>query len=185
MKTIYKAFITFNATSCMILIYLIKNKYWLCNYLNNKSILIYLFVLLLFTIICIKLRFVLKKSSIQGKIKEISIVTDGYVTVYLGYFFVALSVPDNDWVSFWSIFLLVYVFLFNSQTIYFNPLLLLFGYNFYEVYTEMGTRIYVISREQNVKGTIGLEFNNLRKINEFTYLDEEKANGLFIGKGKR
>lgn len=131
------------------------------------------------------MRFCLKKASIEKGIQQISISTDAYITTFLGYFFVALSIPAKDWITFCTIFAILNVFIYNSQTIYFNPLFYLFRYNFYEVHTELGTRVYVITQEKNIKGTNGLVFPKLRKINEFTYIDEEKKDGLFVSKSKR
>ena len=184
MKTVYRMFLTLNATSLMILVYLIKEEHWIyC--LGKWSIAIYSLGLLIYTRICLIMRVCLKKASIERGIQQISIATDGYITTFLGLFFVALSTPAKDGTTFWVVFIILNVFIYNSQTIFFNPLLCLFGYNFYEIHTDIGTRVYVITQEKNIKGTSGLEFPQLRKINEFTYLDEEKKNGLFISKGKR
>lgn len=131
------------------------------------------------------MRFCLKKASIEKGIQQISIATDTYTTIFLGYFFVALSISAKDWITFCTVFAILNVFIYNSQTIYFNPLFCMFRYNFYEIHTELGTRVYVITQEKNIKGTSGLVFPKLRKINEFTYIDEERKNGLFISKSKR
>ena len=184
MKTIYRILLTLNATSLMFLVYLIKEERWICCF-GKCSIAIYFIGLLIYTRICLAMCFCLKKASIEGGIEQISVATDGYTTTFLGLFFVSLSIPAKDSTTFWAIFLILNVFIYNSQTIYFNPLLCLFGYNFYEIHTNLGTRVYVITQEKNIKGTSGLKFPQLRRINEFTYLDEETKNGLFISKGKR
>lgn len=184
MKTIYKIFLTLNATSLMFLVYLIKGRCWIyC--LGSWSIIIYVLMLLIYTKLCIAMRFCLKKASIEKGIQQISIATDTYITTFLGYFFVALSIPAEDWITFYTVFAILNVFIYNSQTIYFNPLFCFFRYNFYEIHTELGTRVYVITQEKNIKGTSGLVLPKLRKINEFTYIDEERKNGLFISKSKR
>ena len=184
MKTLYKILLTLNSTSLMIFVYLIKERCWIFN-LGVYSIIIYASILLMFTWLCIALRRILKEASIENGIQEIAIKTDGHMSTFLAYFFVALSIPENDWITFWAVFAIVNIFIYNSQTIYFNPMFCLFGYNFYEVHTKAGTKVYVITREKNIKGTEGLTFPKLRKINEFTYIDKEGKNGLFIGKGKR
>ena len=184
MKTVYKIFLALNATLLMLLVYLIKDECWIFN-LGSWSIIIYAVILLIYTRVCIAMRFCLKKAGIEKDIEKVSILTDGHVTTFLGLFFVALSIPTKDYKTFCTVFLILNIFLYNSQTIYFNPLLCLFGYNFYEIYTKLGTRVYIITQEKNIKGTSELEFPQLRKINEFTYIDEEKKNGLFVGKGKR
>lgn len=99
MKTIYKMFMALNATSLMLFVYLIKSEYWIFN-LGNWSIFIYTLLLLIYTRFCIAMCPCLQKASIEKKIKNISISTDGYVTTFLGLFFVALSIPTNDWKTF-------------------------------------------------------------------------------------
>lgn len=173
MKKLYRVLISINATTLMFLMYLIKEKCWIAE-LGSCSIFIYSIILLLFTKVCLALRVILKKDSIQSEITEVSITTDGYMAVFLGYIFVALGISSGDWQTLMFVFLIVNIFTYNSQTIYFNPLFCLFGYNFYEIHTKMGTKLYVISRKKNIKGTRGLEFKQLRRINEFTYIDEEK-----------
>lgn len=183
MKAIYKLLLTLDATSLMILVYMIKCECWIPG-LGSWSIILYLLFLIVYTWLCILLSVVLKDDNIKTEIREITIVTNGYVTAYLGCFFVALSITEQKWLLFGIVFAMINVLIYNSQTIYFNPLLCLFGYNFYEVHTKKGTRVYVISKEKNIKGTSGLVFSKLKKLNEFTYIDKEKRNGLFIGKGK-
>ena len=184
MKTLYKILLTLNSTSFMLFVYLIKERCWVFH-LGMYAIIIYALILLMFTWLCIVLRRILKEASIEKGIQEIAIKTDGHMGTFLAYFFVALSIPADDWITFWTMFAIVNIFVYNSQTIYFNPMFCLFGYNFYEIHTQAGTKVYVITREKNIKGTEGLAFPKLRKINEFTYIDKEGTNGLFNSKGKR
>lgn len=181
MKSIYKILLTLNATSPMVFVYLVQGECWI-PYIGAYTIFVYIVAMLLFTKICIWLQWIPQESSIEAGISEISIATDGYMSVFMGYFFVALGIPKEDWRTFITVYIIINIFTWNSQTIYFNPLLYLWGYNFYELHTLKGTRVYVITKEKDIKGTEGLEFRALRKINEYTYMEEN--NGLFICKSK-
>ena len=70
-------------------------------------------------------RFILKKGSIEGDIVEVSLANDSYMTNYLGYFFVALSI-QKDWISFAVVYIVIFVFTYKSQSLFYNPLFLLF-----------------------------------------------------------
>ena len=85
---------------------------------------------MVFTALCIWSRFILKKGSIEGDIVEVSLANDSYMTNYLGYFFVALCI-QKDWISFAVVYIVIFVFTYKSQSLFYNPLFLLFGYNFY------------------------------------------------------
>jgi len=57
-----------------------------------------------------------------------------------------------------------------ERVFYFNPVWLLFGYRFYEARSEAGNTFTVISRRRNLKGAQA--FKNLRKINEYTFMEQ-------------
>ena len=173
MKTFYKIILTINATMLMPCLYLVKEKCWIPKW-GFWSIIVYIGGIILFMELCLAGSVILKKRSLENAPKEISVATDSYMAVYLGYFFVTFSLPSDDWITFFIVYLLVNVLIFNSQTIYFNPLFCLLGYNFYEVHTKSNTRVYIISKEKEIKSPSGVQFQNLRQINEFTYLDEGK-----------
>ena len=91
-----------------------------------------------------------------------------FIPTYLGYFFVALSVSDNITMLF--LYGIVFTFTFLSQTQYFNPLYLLFGYHYYHVLTEQGTRVFVIVRGKVIRNRVEMSFNKLKRVNDTTYL---------------
>ena len=107
------------------------------------------------------------------KVENIELGTESYMSVYLGYFFVAVGIPDDDIMLLLFVFIMLFLFIFFSQIQYFNPLFLLLGYKFYGITKANGISIFVISRKK-LNGISGLSFGNLRRINDFTYIDEEK-----------
>lgn len=97
-KVIYKILLTIDATIMFVFLYLVAHKIWI-PVLGKISIVMYMAAILVFTALCIWSRFILKKGSIEGDIVEVSLANDSYMTNYLGYFFVALSI-QKDWISF-------------------------------------------------------------------------------------
>lgn len=166
--------LTLNSTSLVLFVYAIKESLWIGK-MGPVSIAVYVLAIIGFTYVCILLRCILKKDSIEGDIQDISMANDNYLPSYLGYFFVALSIPDDNWIVFWTVFLIIYIFTYNSHTLYFNPLFLLFGYNFYYLSTKKKVKIFVISKQRDIRNAEEVSFMNLRKINEFTYIDMEEA----------
>lgn len=106
--------------------------------------------------------------TIEGGITSIEPANNTFLPSYLGYFFVGLSVPNLE--TFVFVFGILFVFTFVSQTLYFNPLFLLFGYHFYYVSTTGCTNIFIISK-YNIKNIDNLSFPNLKRVTDFTYID--------------
>ena len=64
----------------------------------------------------------------------------------------------------------LFVFTFLSQTLYFNPLFLIFRYHFYYLTTTNEIKIFVITR-RILKAPKETEFEKLKRINDFTFID--------------
>lgn len=171
-KIVYRCLLTLNATILLAFIYMIKCKVYLWK-IGENSIIIYIIAILLFTYVCLKGMKLLPNDSLEG-IQDISLANDTYMSSYLGYFFVALSISDGDWMTFGVVFVVVNIFTFFSQSLYFNPLFLLFGYNFYYVTSRNQIRIFIISRKKDIRKADEVSFNNLKRVNEFTFIDKER-----------
>lgn len=180
---VFRLFLTFNATSLIIVVYLIKSQITLNNislYIECMpdyiSYMIYFVVPILFTSLSLLMAYKLANDSIESQngksaIKEIEQANNAYLPSYLGYFFVALSVNHSETLIF--IFAILFLFTFLSQTLYFNPLFLIFGYHFYYLMTENNIKIFLITRKK-LKDPSKLEFPKLKRINDFTFIDKEK-----------
>ncbi|MDD3416273.1 MAG: hypothetical protein PHY47_20115 [Lachnospiraceae bacterium] len=171
-KIIYKLLLTTNSIGLLLIVYLVKEKKWITAF-NNYAILLYVLLLLLFTGICLLSKRLLSRDIIEGGIKNIEMANDGYLPSYLGYFFVALSIPKNDMQTLLFVFGVLFVFVFFSRTVYYNPLFLIFGYRFYYITKANDVKVFIIS-QQEICEVDGLTFKKLRRINNFTYIDEEK-----------
>ncbi|AWG23619.1 hypothetical protein FFWV33_10165 [Flavobacterium faecale] len=179
---LFRLFLTFNATSLIIVVYLVKSQILInhfCVYIFNLphfvSYAIYFAIPVLFTYLSLFLSTKLIDESIEiengiSAIKEIEQANNAYLPSYLGYFFVALSVPYCDTLIF--VFVILFLFTFLSQTLYFNPLFLIFGYHFYYLTTATNIKIFLISRKE-LKDPRKINLPKLKRINDFTFIDQE------------
>jgi hypothetical protein len=178
MNFLYRLLLTFNATSLILVIFLIKEKIvvnelhpWLYCLEDYISYLIFFTIPITTTFLSLKLiRFLGKDYIRKGSIAQIEQANNAFLPSYLGYFFVALGVPHCD--TLFYVFIILFVFTFLSQTLYFNPLFLVFGYHFYYLTTNKSIKVFVVTRKQ-LKNPIDLEFSELRRINNFTFIDIE------------
>lgn len=171
LNLLFRLLLTFNSLSIFGIVYFVKAHLWIPG-LSEYTLIIYILLPLVFSLLCLKLTDYLGRDSIE-KIDNIEIGAESYAAVYLGYFFVAAGIPDNDAVVFLFVFIMLFLFTFFSQVQYFNPMFLLLGYKFYGIIRADGVKIFIISRKK-FYGTEGVLFKSLRRINDFTYIDKEK-----------
>lgn len=194
MNFIYRLLLTFNATSLIIVVFLIKEKFvfsciWskFIHISNNEisvsilkilksfpdfiSYIVYILIPILFTFISLRVGKCLGNANIsKGTIIEIENANNAFLPSYSGYFFVALSISTFDTLVY--MFIILFVFTFLSQTLYFNPLFLIFGYHFYNISTSNKARLFIISKKEITK-VDDVEFPLLKRINNFTFIDYE------------
>lgn len=111
----------------------------------------------------------------KGTITFIEPANGIHLPVYLGYFFVALSINDFD--VFAYIFAILCLFSFLAETLYFNPLYLLFGYHFYYATSNKNIKVLIIT-QQNFKDPKLVQFKTIKRINNFTFMDIGEADEL-------
>jgi len=190
MNILFQLLLTFNATSLIWVVYFIKSHstidqiFWNIK-LNQASAIAasipnwmgYLFVIcipIIGTIISLKLARYLdsdelvKVDNAHPVIQEIELANNTFLPSYLGYFFVALSVPDFSTLI--AIYGILFLFTYYSQSLYFNPLFLLFGYQFYYLKRVNNIRIFAITK-QPFKDPSTIEFEDIKRINDYTFLD--------------
>jgi hypothetical protein len=103
--------------------------------------------------------------------QEFSLADNEFLPTYLGYFFVSLSVPDSTTMLY--LYGIVFVFTYLSQTQYFNPIFLLFGYHYYHILTEHGSRVFVIAKGNVIRNRENISFDKLKRINDTTYIQRK------------
>ena len=81
----------------------------------------------------------------------------------------------NEMETFVCAGLVIFLFTYFSQAQIFNPMFLLFGYKFYVVDIEEQITFFVISK-RSILSIKDLEFTDLRRINNYTYIDEWRKN---------
>lgn len=179
MVVLFKLFLTFNATSLILVVYLVKSSFLLSEVhpiFNNFSPLfsygVYLFILISLNYVALYISKFLDNDNLQvSSIKDIELANNSYLPSYLGYFFVALSISDIDTLIF--IYLILFIFTYFSQTLYFNPFYLIFNYHFYYVTTNNNIKLFLITKKIIKNPNIN-SFQELKRINDFTFIDRER-----------
>lgn len=172
MKFLYQLFLAFNSTWLIVVVYLVKEKYKF-NFLNDYSIyyswLIFVAIPILLTALSFLVAMNLPIDNLQKtSVKEIELANNNFLPTYLGYFFVSLGIADIS--TLLVVFIIIYVFTVLSQTLYFNPIFLLFGYHFYFIKTSGNVKVFLITKRQ-LKRPGEDTFQKLRRINDYTFIE--------------
>ena len=188
MSIMYKLWLTLSSLLLIMMVYLIKEN-TLLNQLSpfvtnevTKQCLeslpkyVSCVVYFLFVVYCTALSMLLARCLSNDQIAAGSITTvetanDAFLPSYLGYFFVALSVPDPD--TFVYLFGMIFIFIFFSKISYLNPIFLIFGYKFFYLTDTSGLKIVVITKKE-LKVPNDVEFTALKRINNYTFITSEK-----------
>jgi len=171
MNFLYRIFLTINSTLLIISIYLVKEQINFFSFFNVPdwiSNILYFVIPFLLTGVSINRANRLGHESMKCDAKDIEQANNAYLPSYLGYFFVALSVPSSNTLIY--VYVILFFFTFFSQTLYFNPLFLLWKYKFYYITKENNIKIFLISK-RTIYESKNLEFQQLRRINDFTFID--------------
>jgi hypothetical protein len=172
MKILYQLFLAYNSTWLIVVVYLVKEKYkfiFLDKFSTYFSWVLFVSIPIALTALSFLIALKLPKDQLQSNsVKEIELANNNFLPTYLGYFFVSLGV--NDIPTLIVVFSIIYVFTFLSQTLYFNPIFLLFGYHFYFIKTSANIKIFLITRKK-LKTPGENSFKNLRRINNYTFIE--------------
>ena len=167
-KFLYKSLLTINMIILLPICYLIKNKIWI-NIIDNYSLLLYILLPLLLTYVSIKISYFCENDCIKGGMKKISVEDNNKPLLnQIYYIMLALIIPNPTIL----IYTFIFLFLLNFKliTFYNNPLITLFGYNIYYIKNQTDIKICVISK-QNIRNIKVLSFDNLKRINNYTFID--------------
>lgn len=167
---IFRLILAVNATSWMLVVYGIKKPWSFWIFSAKMTGIILLLIPIVLSLASIILTRFLGQDGLQ-ECEECVLADHEFLPVYLGYFFVALSI--NDCTTLCFIYLIVFVFTFLTQTQYFNPIFLLFGYHFYHIMTKQGTQVFVIAKGRVIRNVKDIEFTDLRRINNTTYISRK------------
>lgn len=171
---IFRLFLNLSSTAYIIVIFGIKERVvipFLPKYLQYLSYAFYLIIPIGIAGICLLLSRCLSKCAMECQIKEVEPANHSFLPSYLGYFFIGLSVSDCK--TLFYVFIIVFVFTCYSRPCFFNPIFILFNYNFYFVTGEDEIKILLITK-QNMKIYKEADLSNLRRINDFSFIDMER-----------
>lgn len=195
-------FVTMSSTSVIFPVYFIKIRYVFIHIPNNinmgDSILfiihvaLYMAIPVLFTLLGFGIMKIMGTSDELERVNgckdiqfRITPAETSILPTYLGYFFIALSIPGISGDSVvgaheqpsWPILLAVY-FILNgllalSEKTFFNPLVM-FRYNFYNVLINNQVEILVVSKKDIQKDDGDeVEFPHLLKVTETIFIDKD------------
>ena len=178
MATFFKILMTINSLLLAGMIFLVKEQFFI-NYLMNFPYyisylvyLVYFLIVILFSWLSLCCTKYLDTDEIEeGAFIGIEPANDVFLPSYLGYFFVALSVPNLE--MFIVVFLIIAIFIFYSRASYFNPVFFIFGYHFFFIKKNNGVKILVIVKRK-LKLVDDISFMNLKRINDYTFIELEK-----------
>lgn len=176
-----KLILTFSTTSLFIFFYLLKEQiYMLTKCPPIVNIILYLLIVFFLaglSLLLIRLSGKKSKETLNG-ILEIEYADNIFLPVYLGYFFVALSLPSVDnagWLIFSVTYVVIFLFTFFSGTIYYNPLFLLFGYQFYIVKNKDNVKIGLITQKP-LKQTVTNKMS-IYRVTDYVFLAKKDKEG--------
>ena len=180
MERLYKLFLTIVSLLLSFVVFLAKEKIiiyplypCLPSFPTMYYYAAYLFGIIILTGISIYCaRFLSSDEINKDSITVVEPANDDFLPSYLGYFFVALSVPSMK--IFLFVFGIISLFIYFSKISYFNPVFFLFGYRFYYIVTKNNIKVLLITRKL-LKNASNLEFKNLRRINNYTFIDMNRG----------
>lgn len=103
----------------------------------------------------------------EGSIVEIEYANESFLPSYLGYFFVALSISNNQ--LFIVLFFIIFIFTYKSKLAHFNPIFLILGYKYY-YYNSDGVKSLLVTK-QKIKRPKELVVKKMYRLNDFTYIE--------------
>lgn len=165
MKFLYRSFWTMSIMSWMLFLYILKNIQ--STGFEIACILVGFFVVLS-PLIAIFLAKHLSHDCISG-CSEIQCVDRKCVLVICWISLIA-CITDTS-MLFWMNFVAFSVLLYRAEMMYFHPMLILFGFHFYEVQMDDGTWVRIIKRGKIVRNAKYVVSDNLYRLSDYTYIE--------------
>ena len=170
LRTIYRLLLTLSATSWFIIVFLIQ-------YLFELDLISYCCIIVgsiiasfIITLAGLKISKKLTEEDLNTY-TDLELVDNEGLSVYLAYFFVALSI--NNWVIMAIIYTIIFAFTYITQATYYNPLFIIFNYHFYKGITQNGVHHNLIIKGDIIRSTeITPLPKQARRINNTTFISE-------------
>ncbi len=172
LQFIYKILLSLSATSWFALIFIINN----FNYLDILSYATIMCGVIIITIAITKfalwLSTTLSKEA-MNQYSELELVDNNGMPIYLGYFFVAISIQNT--LTAIIVYFIIFIFTMLVQSYYYNPLFLLFKYHFYKAKTINGVQHNLIIKGNIIRSTDCIP-KKARRINDISFITEQEEN---------
>ena len=160
---------TLSSTLWIFVIYGISEE---MSFVNNSQMLTGITLLLIPTLLTvawlINATKLTPKESIQDSCQDIEAAINDFLGNYLGYFFIGIGVDKPETLV--IMYIIIFIFTCVSQSQFYNPLLLLFGYKYYHATTSGGAKVFVISKK-DIRNPQSADFSCLRRISNMSYID--------------
>lgn len=173
---LYRILLTFNATSWVIVLFGVKHEWSLWNIPTWLFSLILLAIPIITSLLSLGLANLFSNDNLSS-CTEVEYANSSFIPTYLGYFFVGISLENITQLI--IVYILIFLFTQLSQTEYFNPIYLLFGYKFYHIKSSKGTKLFIITRRK-IRNASQEDFKNLKRINETTFIELRRKNNESI-----
>ena len=173
MNILLRLIMTFSSISFFLIIFLVHNRIDLMPIIAEKcnhSWIIY-FLYLLVPIILGRISLAISRLLSVSEIKKVTSIeaaNNDFLANYLAFFFVALSI--DDLITFWIVLCMTTIFTFCSRVSYFNPIFLVFRFNFYYVHTTENVKIMLISKSE-LRNSDSFSSMKVRRINDYTFME--------------
>lgn len=169
-EILFRLLLSASSTILLLSIYWINSKIYIELLGKNLSTGLYLLLPVLLTVLVLFFsKFLTKDDFQEGDTTEVENVNHQFLPSYLGYFFVSSSISNNTEVIS-TVYTILFLFTFISQSFYFNPIFMLFGYSFYQVKLKNGMKVILISK-QKFKVAKDVKIPVAYKVNSFTFID--------------
>lgn len=169
-KIALSLFFAMNSCGWIFFVYFVKSNAFSVEYLLK---LLGIVALIILTAWILSLFFKQKNFEKLDSALNFEINNDVFLPIYLGYFFVALSIQNLH--TLLIIYVLIVFFNYLSKTNYYNPTLILFGYNYFVVTTSNNAKIYVLSKKE-IKLIEKCTFNKLCRVSDYFFIDIDNEN---------
>lgn len=102
------------------------------------------------------------------QIGRISPTGDNFLASFFAYIFLGLSISNLYMLA--VIFMALVIMCYSTQMYLYNPLFILFEYNYYYIKTPNGLTIILLTKQKFGLGEIDA-LKGIRRLNDYTYID--------------
>lgn len=164
---INKLVFTFISTSWVWVVYAIQCKWSFIFNSHTLTSIAMVLVPFLLTIVWLYVARLFSVENLSG-CEDVDEAQYDFLANFLGCVFIGVGL--DDFYVLLMIYLIITFLTYAAQNKCFNPVLLIFRYKYYNVTTTEGAKAFIITKRK-LRNADEVEFNNLRRINDMTYIE--------------